>query len=193
MSLTALLLPPDFKEGTSYDAYKKELEVWKLCKTCQPDEQGPVVFRTLTGRAKVAARELSVKEIGSATGLDLILKKLDKLYLADKNKQICTVLEKFESFRRSPNMTMANFVLDFESLHNKVKNYEIVYPDGVLAYRIMKAANISKYHEELLRATIATGEWSYETVKEQLAKIFHDLVAIKTNNDYSPTPDKPIK
>ena len=51
MSLTALLLPPDFKEGTSYDAYKKELEVWKLCKTCQPDEQGPVVFRTLTGRA----------------------------------------------------------------------------------------------------------------------------------------------
>ena len=113
-SLSALILPPDFKEG-NYEAYKKELEIWKLMKTCSEEEQGPIVFRSLSGRAKIAAHELSVAEISSKTGLDLILAKLDKLYLSEKNQRICSVLEQFESFRRSPSMTMSNFVLDFLS------------------------------------------------------------------------------
>ena len=193
-SLAALVLPPSFKEGNNYEAYKKEIEIWQLMKPCSAEEQGPLLFRTLTGRAKVAALELSVKEVGSAKGLELILKKLDKLYLADKNKRICSVLEQFESFRRSPNMTMAMFVLDFERLHNELEKFQIVYPDGVLAYRIMKAANMSRGHEELLRATVATGEWSYDAVKEQLSKIFNDVVAIKPLTEASNSaPEMPIK
>ena len=32
--LSALVMPPEFVEGTSYDTYKKEVEIWKLMKTC---------------------------------------------------------------------------------------------------------------------------------------------------------------
>ena len=39
------------------------------------------------------------------------------------------------------------FVLDFERLHNELEKFQIVYPDGVLAYRIMKAANMSRGHD----------------------------------------------
>ena len=193
-SLSALILPPELKEGY-YEAYKKELEVWQLMKTCSATEQGPIVFRSLGGRAKIAAHELTVAEIGSDKGLDLILKKLDGLYLSDKNQRICSVLERFESFRRSPSMTMSNFVLDFERLNNKVKSFDVTYPDGVLAYRIMKAANMSREHEQLLRATVKTGDWSYESVKEQLSKIFNDITAVKSKDDYSPPPhpEKTIK
>ena len=192
-SLSALILPPEFREGNNYEAYKKELEVWKLMKTCSAQDQGPFVFRSLKGRAKIAANELTVTEIGSENGLDLILGKLDKLYLTEKNQRICSVLEQFESFRRSPSMTVASFVLDFERLHNSVKGYEITYPDGVLAYRLMKAANMSKEHEQLLRATVETGKWSYESVKQQLGKIFNDISAVKSTNDYSLPSEKAIK
>ena len=77
-NLAALVLPPDFKDGC-YESYKKELEVWKLMKTCTQEEEGAIVFRSLTGRAKTAVLELEIEEIGSKKGLELILKKLDKL------------------------------------------------------------------------------------------------------------------
>ena len=185
--LSSLVLPPPFEES-SYESYKKELEIWKLMKACIPRELGPVVFRTLTGRAKSAALELTVQQIGSDEGLDLILKKLDKLFLPEKNQRICTTLEKFETFRRAPHQSMSDFILDFEKLHNRVKDFGCTYPDGVLAYRVMKAGNISKEHEKLLKATVPTGEWSYESVLTQLRKIFNDY-----NLNSTPCDDKPIK
>ena len=191
--LSALVMPPEFVEGTSYDTYKKEIEIWKLMKTCTASEQGPILFRSLNKnqKAKNAALELTSTEIGSDKGLDLIIAKLDRVYGTENNLKICSVLEKFESFRRSPNMTMTQFSLDFERLHNQVKGYGITYPDGVLAFRIMKSANMSKEHEQLLRATIDTGKFSYETVLEQLRKIFPDISAVNASN-LSPT-DKAIK
>ena len=190
-SLAALVLPPPFKEG-QYETYLKELEIWQLMKSCTPQEQGPVVFRTLTGRAKVAALELSPQEIGSTNGLALIIQKLDKLFLPEKNLRICNKLDEFESFKRAPNMTMTNFTLDFERLYNQLIAYGCTYPDGVRAYRLMKSANMSPEHEKLLRATVATGKWSYECVKEQLIKIFNDMTSVKINSSPS-SYDHPIK
>ena len=151
--LASLVLPPVFKEG-AYESYKRELGIWKLLKTCSAKEQGPIVFRTLSGRAKTAALELTDEELGGDTGLDLIIGKLDKLYEQETNLKICSLLDKFESFRRSPTITMSNFILDFERLHNQLKTLGCTYPDGVLAYRLMKASGMSSEHEQLLRATI---------------------------------------
>ena len=162
-------------------------------KTCSAEEQGPIVFRCLTGRAKVAAHELSVAEIGAADGLKNILDKLDKLYLPEKNQKICAVLERFENFKRLPNMNMASFTCEFERLHNQLKDYGCTYPDGVLAYRLMKSSNISKEHEQLCRATVETAKWGYETVLQQLRKIFNDFTASKVESGSSDMTDRPIK
>ena len=118
MALSTLVLPPVLKEGF-YETYKKEVEVWKLLKTCSDEDQGPVLCRSLTGRAKVAALTLDVKDIGAKDGAAKIIAKLDKLYLPEKNQRIITVLDRFESFKRSPDMTVANFILEFERLHSQ--------------------------------------------------------------------------
>ena len=185
-SLTKMILPPDFKEG-SYENYKKELDVWKLMKTCGETEQGPIVFRSLTGRAKTAVNELTVQQIGSATGLELILGKLDSLYLPDENQRVIAALDKFESYKRAPNVNMSYFLLEFERLHSQLTGYGITYPDGVLAYRVMKAAGISSEHEQLLRATVTTGKWSYASVVQQLKKIFNDITAVRSRDESTPT------
>ena len=168
--------PPVLEEGGNYENFKKELKVWQLLKFCTNKEEGPLVFRhSLTGTAKAAAHALTVDEIGSETGLAQILSKLDDVYLTDKNQRIFSALDAFEKFKRPSNMSMNNFLLEFQKLHNKVVSYECKYPDGVLAYRLLKAANISSEHEQLCRATVATGTWSQKTITDQLQKIFNDV------------------
>ena len=180
--------PPSWQNGTSYEDYKKEIEVWQLLKCATKKEEGPLIFRSLSGSAKAAAHELTVEEIGSEQGLQNILAKLDKLYLADKNQRIYVDLDAFEKFKRPSSMTMSSFILEFERLHTKVQRYECKYPDGVLAYKVLQAAQLSSEHEKLCKATITTGQWSYASMKEQIKKIFSDITPSCTNNC-----DVPIK
>ena len=44
--------------------------------------------------------------------------------------------------------------------------------DDILAYRLLKSANLSSYHEELIKATIA--DLKYNIMKDQLKKTFSD-------------------
>ena len=79
---------------------------------------------------------------------------------------------------------MALFIKDFEKLHNQLDSFGCKYPDGVLAFRLMKSASMSKEHEELVRVTIDNDKWSYQSVKQQI-KIFNDYVAVNTESSSS--------
>ena len=173
--MTFCKAPPEFSDESGYEQYKLELDIWKLLKVCSKEEEGPLVFRTLPPNAKSAVIGLGPGVIGSAEGLDKILLKLDALYLSDKNQQIFQSLDTFEKYRRPPNMNMNTFIVEFQKLHDKVSKYNCTYPDGVLAYRMLKAANISFEHEKLIKATVTTGEWSSKSVIDQLSKVFNKI------------------
>ena len=76
-------------------------------------------------------------------------------------------------------MNMSTFLVEFEGLHSTVQNFQCAYPDGVLAYKVLQAANLSQEHVKLCKATIATGAWSYKAMKDQIKKIFSDAIADK--------------
>ena len=57
--------------------------------------------------------------------------------------------------------------------YNKLKVYQMKLRDGVLAYRVLKSANLSEENEKLARATITT--LTYKSMTEQLKKIFGDM------------------
>ena len=170
--------PPEWTDGMSYDEFKKEIEVWQLLKVATDIEEGPLVFRSLPpkSKAKAAASELSVAEIGAADGLKKILVKLDQVYLAEQNQRIFIDLEAFEKFNRKSTMSMADYVLEFERLHVKVRKHKCEYPDGVLAYKLLERAKMSYDDEKLCLATIATNQWSYKSMKEQIKKISNNIV-----------------
>ena len=64
-------------------------------------------------------------------------------------------------------MTINNYIIEFECLYQKTKNYDMGLPD-VLAYKFLINANMSEYHKELVQATLS--ELKYNTMKEQLKK-----------------------
>ena len=174
-TMNIIKAPPEFSENIGYERYKKELRVWQLLKVCKKSEEGPLIFRTLPEYAKAAVIDLDTDVIGAEDGLESILERLNLLYLAEKNQRIFDALDTFENYKRSPSMTMSKFVLEFNKLHGVVSGYGCKYPDGVLAYRLLKAANISHEHAKLIRATIPTGGWSCKSLLDQLHKVFCDV------------------
>ena len=70
-------------------------------------------------------------------------------------------------------MNMKEFLNNFGHLYNTLKVYQLKLPDGVLAYRVLKSANLSEENEKLAGATITT--LTYKSMTEQLKKIFDDM------------------
>ena len=183
--------PPIWSAGTSYEEYVKEIKVWKLLKSATAEEEGPLLFRVLKGEAKTAARELTLEQIGSANGLQLILDKLDARYATDKNEKICMALEAFEKFKRPSSMTINTFILEFERLHTQVKQFNCTYPDPAMAYKILQAANLTPEKENLVKATINTGEWKFDIMKAQIKKVTSNYCSNQTTDD-APVKLEPV-
>ena len=118
------LCPPEWKEGMCYDEFRKRIKVWQLLKVATPEQEGPLVFCTLSGKAEAACEELTLEQIGSANGLDLILAKLDALYHANKDQKFFVELDTFEKFRRPNNMkekgrSYKKFIAKIQKNYNK--------------------------------------------------------------------------
>ena len=46
-------------------------------------------------------------------------------------------------------MNINDFINHFEYLNNKIRNHEMDLPDGVLAYRLLKSANLTVEKQQL--------------------------------------------
>ena len=116
--------------------------------------------------------ELELGKLNDDNGVKNLLEKLDKLYLKDDTHSVYEAYERFETFSRTSSMTVSDYIIEFEHLHNKAKQHKMELPDGVLAYQFLNSANISSHHKQLVRATLP--EMSYQSMKDQLKKIFSD-------------------
>ena len=173
--------PPVLDDETNYDNFKKEVEIWILLVggDLQKKQLGPALFKAIRPRkAKDKVLELEVKDIGAEDGITRIIQKLDEIYLLDKDQRIYIALDSFETYKRDQKMNMTEFVSEFEVKHNKIKQYDCVLPDGVLAYKLLKAANLTESQEQLCRATI--GQWSYANMITQLKRIFDNVLSNNT-------------
>ena len=69
-------------------------------------------------------------------------------------------------------MPIQAYLNEFDKRLFKTKSYGTVTSDDILAYRLLKSANLSGYHEELVKATIP--DLQYDIMKDQLKKTFSD-------------------
>ena len=143
--------PPLLKEDSNYELWKKEITLWKTFTDLDAKKQGPAICLSLTGKAREAALELSVENFSSDTGVVQLLAKLDELYLKDKDQLPHATYDSFENFKRPPDMSIKDYLITSEGLHHKILQYTL--PEPVLAYRVLKSANISPEKEQLACAT----------------------------------------
>ena len=73
----------------------------------------PIVFLSLEGKAREAILELDTAVLNSEDGIKNLYKKLDSLFLEDINQSAFRTYKTFEGYRRPPDSSLEDFLIDF--------------------------------------------------------------------------------
>ena len=146
--------PPILDVSKNYEDWKKLLKIWQQLTSLDSSKQGLAVVLTLEGEAQQAALEISSEDLSSNTGVNKIIERLDTIYKKDELVQRFDKLESFESYKRPNNLSMRDFLAEFELKYNRIKNQTL--SDDLIAYRLLKAANLQEREEQLKKATVST-------------------------------------
>ena len=119
-----------------------------------------------------AVLEMDESDIIKENGVDFIIEYLNRLFKKDSTVIKYQTLEAFMTFKRPSNMSIQAYLNEFDKRLFKTKSYGTVMSDDILAYRLLKSANLSSFHEELVKATIL--DLQYNIMKDQLKKTFSD-------------------
>ena len=92
----------------------------------------------------------------------------------------------YENFTRPEGMSILDYINKFDPLNEVTRKYKMELPDGVLAYWLLKSANISKEKQQLARATLT--ELTFANMRKQL-KAIHD----SASDHYGIQAELPIK
>ena len=103
-----------------------------------------------------------------------ITKRLDRIYKKDEKLEIYMALENFETFKRPENMKIADYLNKFEQLYNKRKSYGTQMSENILAYRLLKSANLPELYEQMVKGT--TTDLNCNLMKDQLKKMFGETL-----------------
>ena len=98
--------------------------------------------------------EMDAELLNKDDGLDKMFEKLDTLYKEDENEAALISYDKFEWYSRPSEMTINDYLIEFERMVAQLKIYKIVLPEPVLAYRVLRSANLTEENEKLVRATV---------------------------------------
>ena len=178
--------PPVLTNCKSYDDWVKLVGLWKEYTSLEKSKQALAIVLSLEDKAQEAALEISRDDLKKDDGVDLVIKRLDKIFKKDELSQKFSFLESFESYRRPESTSIRDFVSEFEKKHFKIKSYNIEISDDLLGFRLLKAANLSTRDEQLVKATIT--DIKYEEVKGKLTKIFSERSTPDSNIEIKPEP-----
>ena len=176
--------PPALKNCKSYLDWKKLINIWAKVTSLDATKQASAIVLSLEGEAQEAALEIEDTKLSSATGLKEITERLDKIYLKDALAEKYNALENFESYRRPSSTSIREFLVEFDKRYFKVKSHQIIIPEDLLGYRLLKASNLDSHNEQLVKATLS--ELKFDEVKSKLIKIFSDDSTIPSTSQEIP-------
>ena len=110
--------------------------------------------------------DIAVKDIRDKDGFKLIMQKLENVFAKDAEQMSFEDCMKFKTFKRSPEMSIAEYITEFERLYNRIRVHDMKYAVVVLAYKLLINANISEEKQSMDRATM--GKLTIGNIKKQL-------------------------
>ena len=129
-------------------------------------KQGPAIFLSLKGKACQEVRNIPPVLIKSKDGIKEIIKVIDKLYKRDKVQLGFETYDTFERFHRPADMSVNDYINEFESLLNKTTKFGTTIAEDILVSRLLKSAHLSEEQEQLVKVTI--DKYKFEIMQEQL-------------------------
>ena len=121
---------PKFLQEMSYKTRKNKTDMWKIV-TAIPKEQQVIITlpESFEGNAKAekAVSELTTTDVNNKNGMKLLIEKSDKVFESDKIDEVYLVYSRFINFHKSDEMSMADYIKEFEHLYHKMINHKCHY------------------------------------------------------------------
>ena len=173
--------PPDLSSG-NYELYKEKLLAWQMVTDISVDKQGIVIALTLPNDDKHKIQEEVFSQIGreklsQENGLDTLINFLDSKLMKDDLSDSLEKFEEFEDFQRVNGQNITEYIAAFDSRYRKMEKFKIKLPSEILAFKLLRRANISKEEKMLVLTGMnyANRETLYEEAKQSLKKFKGDI------------------
>ena len=188
MASRRLFMPPALENVDELDNWLREVEIWQCVTDLDKKKQGPAIYLSLSEKIRQSCSDVAVSDLSDERGVEVLTAKLKKMYAIDSNTLAFMAYDKFETFQRPRDMNMIDYINEFDKRYNKIRTYKMDLPTAVLAYRLLKSANISMEKQQLVRATLR--DLTFDTMKKQLKAIHESCgdnlgvdVSVKVESD----------
>ena len=177
--------PPDFAKCKTYEQYKVELEAWQAITDLPKEKQAIVVALSLpqtpdtTGIRERVFEELELSDLKKEDGMKTLTDYLDKNLGKDDLVDSLEKFEDFEDYTRRSGQSINDYVAEFDQKYNKLRKLKMELPSAILAFKLLKRANITQ-EERLLVLTgmnYTEKEKLYDQAKTSLKKFKGEQVA----------------
>ena len=155
--------------------------LWEMATSIEKKKRAPTVFLTLEGKAREAVLEMDLPTLNEDNGMTLMYEKLDTLFKEDTNQSAFIAYETFERYQRPSDMSVCDYLIEFDRLTAKLTDHSIKLPEPVLAYRALKSANLTQENERLIKATVS--ELTVKAMAQQLKKVMRSYSGTVSSDD----------
>ena len=128
-----------------------------------------------------------ITDIKSEEGASKVLAELDKMFKIDESVNACEIYEQFVTYRRPADMNIADYCREFQQKIARLETSGTVLSEHVKAYRILKAANLGEWEEQLVKAT--TKKMTMVEMTKQMKWVFSGITAEQMQQNIKSEPE----
>ena len=180
---------PKWNDGTSFEDFANDIEIWEMTVEgiLKPEQLAGVVYLSLSDAVREKVRALKAKDMKHEKGLEVLMKKLKALY--GKHEKLLKFLtyERFDTFIRPKEMNIIEYLNEWEARNDKCKSLNVqITDDTVLAYLLLKSANLNESQQTLIRTTLS--DYTLAEMNEKIRAMCNQMhSAEKTDRSTGPS------
>ena len=158
-------------EKDDYICWKKEAQLWNRVTDLKHKKRGLALCSRLKGRAKGITDGLDNDILSANDGFEQIILKLDESFAPDAFEREFWPLHDLFTFKKTPEMEMENYLLDYNQKYQKFIQTSGHISDTVAAYKLLSGAGLTVSQIQSVKAALRN-DITYENMKTWLKSLF---------------------
>ena len=108
--------------------------MWQVVTSVEKNQQPIIIFlKSLEGNTKAekAVSDLTPTDLNTDQGMNLLFEKLDKVFQSETIDEAYSTYSAFISFKRTDQMNMSDYILQYEHLYQKMIQNDMKLLDAI--------------------------------------------------------------
>ena len=158
-------------EKNDYIIWRKEAQLWNTVTDLKHKKRGLALCSRLKGRAKGITDGMDNDILSANNGFEQIILKLDASFAPDAFEREFWPLHDLFTFKKTPEMEMENYLLDYNQKYQKFIQTSGHISDTVAAYKLLSGAGLTVSQIQSVKAALRN-DITYENMKTWLKSLF---------------------